>query len=143
MKRDIDSVSAELTSELAFTPLEKKLPPKLLYRFRKWMQQYRGKQAAPAQQQIQKAMEHLSAIKTLQKNEMLASFYDNGHIRLDFGGGVDAKVKEAAMKWAKKRGLSASEASLDKSAGAPSYVVMSNAEQTPRGLPQKFIKYAI
>jgi hypothetical protein len=88
-------------------------------------------------------MEHMDAIKTLQKNEMLASFYDNGHIRLDFGGEVDSKVKDAAMKWAKNRGLKTSEASLDKSAGAPSYVVMSNADQSARGIPAKFIKYSI
>jgi hypothetical protein len=147
MKNDIDSVSAELTQELAFSPLEKMLPPKLRYRYYKWLKQFRGSspsKSSPDQVQktIEKAYEHIEAVKTLKKNEVMASFYESGAIRMDFGSDVDPKVKEAAMKWAKRRGLRASEASLDKSADAPSYVVYSAPFSEAKGLPAKYLKYS-
>lgn len=144
---DIDSLSVELTKELALPPLEKALPPKLRYRFYKWLKDFRGKQPrtpkpAMVQQAVQKAVEHMAGIKELKKNEIMASFYDNGHLRMDFGGEVDKKVKDAALRWAKRRGLRASEASLDKSDGANSYIVFSNGNASPRGVPAKFVKYS-
>jgi len=149
MKIDADTLSAELTRELAFSPLEKALPPKLRYRFYKWLKQYsgRGPKVLPAKQvkeTVEKAYTHMSAIKELKKNEVLTSIYDNGHIRMDFGGNVDQKVKDAAMKWAKRRGLRATEASIEKSAaGSPTYVVFGNESAQPKGVCTKFVKHSV
>ena len=140
MNRDIDTVSADLTQELTFASLEKTLPPKLLYRFRAWMKKFRP--SPDEVKEVQKAMNFIESVKSLKKNESLASFYDDGHIRLDFGSDVSPKVKEAAMKWAKKRGLKASEASLDKSASAPSYVIMSTGQPISINTPLKSIKFS-
>jgi len=142
--KDIDSISAELTRELAFSPLEKMLPPKLRYRFYKWLKQYSAPRTAPmnsVQKSVNKAFEHISAIKELKKNEVMASFYEDGAVRMDFGGAIDPKVKKSAMDWAKRKGLKAAEASLDKSDGSPSYVVYaSNA--MPKGVCVKYTKIA-
>lgn len=138
-------MSADLTHELAFSPLEKMLPPKLRYRFYKWLKQYtapRNNATAQVQKSVNQAYEHLSAIKSLQKNEMIASFYENGAVRMDFGGDIDPKVKKSAMDWAKKKGLKASEASLDKSDGSPSYVVYAKASN-PKGICVKYVKYSV
>ena len=143
MAIDVDSVSADLTQELALTPLEKKLPPKLLYRFRKWMKQFRGPHAA--QPQVQKslaiAFDHMEAVKSLKKHEVMTSIYDTGAIRMDFGSDVDKKVKDAAMRWAKNRGLRATEASLDKATGSPSYVTYEPQSSRPKGVPTKWTKH--
>lgn len=125
MSNDIDSVSAELTKELAqFQYLEKALPPKLKYRFYRWLQQFKhnaaGKQmtgqSAAIQAAVKSAHEEIAGLKELKKNEAQASFYDSGMIKMDFGPDVDPKAKEAAMKWAKRKGLQVTEAGLTKSA---------------------------
>jgi hypothetical protein len=145
---DVDSFSTELTQELAFSPLEKMLPPRLRYRYYKWLKQFRNMQTpgrVPVKEvhkSVNRAFEHISALKELKKNEVMTSFYDNGAIRMDFGGDVDQKVKDAAMRWAKKKGLRASEASLDKSDGSPSYTVYSTEGQSAKGICVKYAKYS-
>lgn len=148
-KIDIDSLSAELTRELSLTPLEKALPPKLRYRFYKWLKQHGSHGPHLAQQKVQHAVEkaynHVEAVKELRKNEVMTSLYDNGFIRMDFGGDVDPKVKDAAMKWAKRRGLKASEASVNKSNAphAPSYVMFSDGTAQSHGICIKYSKYSL
>ena len=62
-------------------------------------------------------------VASLQKNELMATVFDSGAIKFDFGPDVPEEVKEAAMMWAKRRGLEATEASLNKSANSFNYVV--------------------
>jgi hypothetical protein len=141
--KDIDSVSADLTRELAFSPLEKMLPPKLRYRFYKWLKTYGGSRNSlmpNVQKSVNAAYEHIAAIKELKKNEVMTSFYDDGAVRMDFGGAIDPKVKKSAMEWAKRKGLKASEASLDKSAGCASYVVYAS-DAAPKGVCVKYTKH--
>jgi hypothetical protein len=147
MNIDIDSFSAEVTQELAMSPLEKALPPKLRYRFYKWLKQYRHlpmQQAKPSMvnKTIQAAFEHMSAIKELKKNECMVSAFENGAIRMDFGEEVDPKIKKAAMQWAKKKGLKTIEASIEKSVAAPSYVICGLSEP-PKGVCVDYIKYSL
>lgn len=144
---DADTLSAEITQKLSLTPLEKALPPKLRYRFYKWLKQFGAHaQAAPkaqVKQVVEKAYNHIAAIKELKKNEVMTSLYDNGFIRMDFGGAVDKKVKDAAMAWAKKRGLKATEASLEKADGSPSHVIFGKDASGPKGICVKYSKYSI
>jgi hypothetical protein len=143
--KDIDSVSADLTRELAFSPLEKMLPPKLRYRFYKWLKQYSAPRINPMQgvhKTVDQAFAHMLAIKELKKNEVMTSVFEDGSVRFDFGGAIDPKIKKSAMDWAKRKGLKASEASLDKSAGSASYVVYANG--TPSmGVCVKFSKVSV
>lgn len=146
MNIDIDTLSADLAHELAFSPLEKALPPKLQYRFYKWMKQFKHinpKAQDHIQNLVEKSFNHISAIKELKKNEVMTSFFKNGCIRMDFGSDVDQKVKEAAMKWAKKKGLKATEASLDKSVGVQSHIIYSSGPSSATGLCDRYVKYTI
>jgi len=146
MNIDIDSLSAEITQELAMSPLEKALPPKLRYRFYKWLKQYRHlpapKQNNMVNKTINAAFEHMKAIKELKKNECMVSAFQNGAIRMDFGEEIDPKIKKAAMQWAKKKGLKTIEASLEKNDGAPSYVICGLSEP-PSGVCVKYVKYHV
>jgi hypothetical protein len=62
-------------------------------------------------------------VESLGKNEIMASSFSDGSIKLDFGSEVPEKVKAAAMVWAKKRGLSPVESSLAKSISTTSSVM--------------------
>lgn len=147
-KIDVDTLSAEMTHEMAFSKLEKMLPPKLRYRFYKWLKQF-GRHAAPtvkpqqAKDAVHKAINHLRSIRELKKNEIMTSVYDNGLVRMDFGGDIDKKVKDAAMSWAKKRGLKAVEASMEKSDGASSHVIFGSGATVSKGVCLKYTKYSI
>jgi hypothetical protein len=114
--KDIDQVSAELTEEL----LAKALPPKLLYRYRSWMRRMR-----PRTTQDVLSLTEIQPIENLKKNEAQATFFDSGHIKIDFGPNVPEKVKKAALEWAKRKGLKAVESSLTKSATASQSVLYS------------------
>lgn len=147
-KIDVDSLSAELTRDMAFSKLEKTLPPKLRYRFYKWMKQFghhaqAGAKPAQVQAVVQKAYNHMKAIRELKKNEVMTSLYDNGFVRMDFGGAIEKKIKDAALSWAKKRGLKATEASLDKSDGNSAYIVFGGDSKEPKGVCIKYAKYSI
>lgn len=146
-KIDVDTLSAELSHDLAFSKLEKALPPKLRYRFYKWLKQHAQHQSVVAKPEavkavVQKAYNHIKDIRELKKNEVMTSIYDNGCIRMDFGGDIDDKIKKAAMSWAKKRGLKAMEASVSKSAGANSHVIFGKDAPGPKGIPLKYVKYS-
>ena len=125
---DIDTLSAELSHELMFESIEKSLPPKLAYRFQAWMRRMRRRPIVQQmgigkfEQIVTDKMKEIKSHQSLAKNEALASFYDTGIVKMDFGSDIDPKIKEAAIKWAKRRGLKVAEASLAKSeAGITSY----------------------
>lgn len=131
---NIDDLSTELSKEIALENLEKKLPPKLLYRFRKWMRRMRPRAGTVMptekfEQLVSSQFSEIEEVSNLAKNEAMASFYDNGIVKMDFGAEVNPKVREAALKWAKKKGLNAIEASLNKSSDKPSSFVFSSVEE--------------
>lgn len=127
MNYDIDEMSVELSKEMQMDPLEKTLPPKIRYRYYKWLKRFSGNNPHISQSSIQaavhKAMQDLESIKSLKKHQAAASFFDDGTVRLDFGAKVDEKVKKAALDWARRRGLKTIEESINKSADANSYKV--------------------
>lgn len=95
-----------------------KMPPKLKYRIRQWLQRVRGSyNLSPSQaaEIITEKFEEAVALKTLKKNQIMASLYKNGSVRLDFGQGVSEKAKQAALEWAKKKGLKIESDELAKS----------------------------
>lgn len=136
---DIDSATIELAKSFGG------LPPKLRYRFRRFLQKLVSKPEAyknpeDRQQRIQKMADEM--IKMIQeeygtplaKNEFRCSTYDNGCVRLDFGEDVPDSIKKAAIDWAKSRGLSAVEASMMKSMKSSEYVIMSQNNTRPNNL---------
>jgi hypothetical protein len=125
MDLDLDKLTIDLTESLAYSELSKAaIPPRLYYRLRAFLNRTRSKQLpiAQAAQAMARKYEQEVTAKNLSKNECMASFFDSGELRFDFGAEVPEKVKKAAMLWAKKRGLKAVEASLTKSDGSNSYV---------------------
>lgn len=94
------------------------LPPKLRYRIRRWLQKIRGAyNVSPkeAGEIITEKFEQALALKTLKKNQVMASLYKNGSVRLDFGQNVSSKARQAAIEWAKKKGLKIESDELAKS----------------------------
>lgn len=155
MKKSIDELSLELTNEMVFESFEKGLPPKLAYRWRRWMQKI--KSAAPAlfhvkgpqpdlamsedfEKLVNKKIQEIISIKELKKSDAIASFFDNGIIKMDFGPEVDPEIKKAAIKWAKKKGLNAVEASLAKSAQEFESIIFSSTQSAQTGNLIKKIK---
>ncbi len=126
---DIDTASMDLAKSFGG------LPPKLKYRFRRFMQHLvhsSGPDSKAGPERVEKmAAEMVKMINEelhgspLAKNEARFSTYENGSVRLDFGSDVPDNVKKAAISWAKNRGLTAIEASMAKSMNAPEYVIMS------------------
>jgi hypothetical protein len=92
------------------------------------------------QKSVNAAYEHIAAIKELKKNEVMTSFYDDGAVRMDFGGAIDPKVKKSAMDWAKRKGFKTIEASLEKSDGSSSHMVFA-LSVAPQGVCVKYVKY--
>ena len=140
---DINQMSMELSKSLGMESLEKALPPKLRYRFYKWLKgaASRGVNQQTLQGAVQKAVQDVLGAKQLAKNETMASFFDSGAIRFDFGSEVSDKTKKAALDWAKKRGLKTVEASLDKSADANSYVVYGQKNIPDEAVCLKQVKF--
>ena len=132
--KDIDSLSLELTEEM----LQKALPPKILYRYRRWMRKMRPQSL----QEVLALSEKPQTISTLSKNETMASFFDSGHIKMDFGSGVPEKTKKSALEWARRKGLKAVEASLAKTINSPSSVTFSAFENENIGECVKQIKWS-
>lgn len=130
MNKDIDTLSMELTKSFGSS----KLPPKLKYKIQKWLKNLKhdDKDSDTEKSEIKEIIkqELVSALSTttLAKNELMASAFSDGSIKLDFGSGIPAHIKKAAMKWATARGLKPVEASLDKTANKSSYVVLSKGK---------------
>lgn len=109
--------------------LEKALPPRLAYRFRKWLQRFHQGILPPmrvskAERIVLTAFEDYLYKSQLKKHDVLFSKYENGEVRFDFGSNVSEKIKKAAIAWAKKRGLKVAEASLQKSLDSTSYIIL-------------------
>lgn len=147
---DIDKVSLELSQEIALESIEKTLPPKLLYRFRRWMRQMR--QTSPIAEMpvgkfeqivFEKFKEIQAASDVLAKNEASAAFYDGGIIKMDFGSDIKSSVKEAALRWAKKKGLKVVEISLNKSTAAVSTYKFATSDESTQGKCIKKIKWTL
>lgn len=142
--QDLDQIAAELTQELGTETLSKSLPPKIAYRFRAWMRKMHPKSTVEVkkmEQLLQSKLDEFYAMKTLAKNETMASVYDNGVVKLDFGAEVPEKIKKAAMAWARRRGLTATEATLAKSMGAPTSVTYAMGNPTGFSVCVKRIKW--
>lgn len=102
------------------------MPPKLRYRIRRWLQQMRhtpNVSHAQVKQIITQKFEEALALKTLKKNQIMASMYKNGAVRLDFGSNVSDKAKHAALEWAKKKGLKIETTALAKSLSKSNKIV--------------------
>lgn len=123
--KDIDTIAVEFAKA---ADLSKGLPPKLKYKFMKWLRSMRpetGVKQMDRRRIVETAknelsdriMEHFER-KKLAKNEVMASTFNDGAIKFDFGSEVPDHIKKAAFNWAKKRGLKAVEASLMKSVDA-------------------------
>jgi hypothetical protein len=147
---DIDSLSLEMAeSMIEGEGLSKAIPPKLYYRLRAWLRHMHPtnmpreelKQKVTAA--IAEKMEELTALNQLKKNEFMASLYDSGTVKLDFGSDVPEEVKKAAMGWAKRKGLRPIEASLNKSAGTVNTMVYSSSENTLSGRCVKRLKWEL
>lgn len=142
--KELDDLSASFSQEFAQEALTKMLPPKLLYRFRAWMRKMRPKthlEAKKFEQIVMDKIDEIYSMKTLAKNEYQASFYDSGVVKMDFGPDVPEKVKEAAMKWAKRRGLQPVEASLTKTAGATATVTYAAGQMSSAGICVKRMRW--
>jgi hypothetical protein len=115
---DINELSFQLAKSME--PMDKALPPKINYRFKKWRTKY-GAKNLPAQK------------SELKKNEMSVSLHKNQEVKLAFGAAISDKVKKAAIDWLKKKGLTPKEASLNKSINTESYVILSPAGDNYNG----------
>lgn len=123
----------KMAIDLAKQELSKSMPPKLRYKFRRWLMSLKGDTGVKQMNRthIRETIKTEMTAKLLQamdveslgKNEIMASTYSDGAIKLDFGSDVPEKVKAAAMVWAKKRGLSPIESSLAKSISTTSSVM--------------------
>jgi len=125
MKQDINTLTEELIKASVFSASGVgQLPPKLKYKLQKWLKSLRaetGVKQMDQRRRVETVKSELTAkvleameIKELKKNEVMASAYSDGSVKMDFGSDVPSETKKAAMKWAKKRGLIPVEASLAK-----------------------------
>jgi len=130
---DIEDMTLELSKK--FIKKNEKVTTSVNTQIEKWMETNKKRFKdnpeifKKAQKEIYKAIEELIISKTLKKNEAVASVYDNGVIRMDFGSDVPEKVKKAATEWLKKRGLDPVEASLNKGPSSSSYTVFSKGKK--------------
>lgn len=126
MSTNLDELTLDLAKELQTEKLRKYLPPKLAYRFRQWLRHHgtglKNPKATPQQVagMLAQKIEEQVAVSELKKNETMASFYENGIVKMDFGSEVSDKTKKAALSWAKRKGLKVLEATLNKSDSVPS-----------------------
>lgn len=139
MKIDLDQVALGLAQDLEKTAI----PPKVYNKLRLWLRKLRSTRTGVKDVVAQKA-EDLAAFNSLAKNEVMASFYSSGIMKMDFGSEVSDSAKKAALRWAKRRGLKVVEASLAKSAGAPSTYVLGLTEDiVPYGPCLKRTKWSV
>jgi hypothetical protein len=145
---DVNDFSIELAKNIEAEALNKAIPPKLYYRLRRFLKMNRSTQldTAKLKQNVQHALhqkaEEIKLLKELKKNEFMASVYDSGSVKMDFGSGIPEQVKKAAMTWAKKKGLKPVEASLNKSGVSTSSVLFASGT-SDLGLYMKCVKWEI
>jgi hypothetical protein len=114
--------------------LEKALPPKLAYRFRRWLRRFHqgilpSMRVSKVERIVLSAFEDYLYKSQLKKHDVLFSKYENGEVRFDFGSNVSEKIKKAAIAWAKKRGLKVVESSLQKSIYSTSYIILKSSNK--------------
>ena len=134
--RDIDIYTIELAKS---SELSKALPPKLKYKFMKWLksmrpnfgdkQTDRRRMVETAKAELETKLLELYNKQSLKKNEIITSTYSDGSVLMDFGSEVPENIKKAAFDWAKKRGLKAKEASLVKNSNSPERVLFSSPKE--------------
>jgi hypothetical protein len=83
------------------------------------------------------------ASTTLAKNEVMASAFDNGSVKMDFGAEVPESVKKAALKWAENRGLAPLEASLKKNANSSTSVLFGTQNPAKAKTCVKRLKWSV
>jgi hypothetical protein len=128
MPKEINQLALDVSNDLVTETLAKGLPPKLLYRLRALAHKYGWKVPHKQIQNVMtnaltQKMEELNNLKSLKKNEVMASIYSNKTLKMDFGSEVSEEVKKKAMDWCAKKGLKVVEASMSKSENGNSYVV--------------------
>lgn len=130
MSKDIDTLSVELTKSFGSS----NLPPKLKYRIQKWLRNLNrdskrsDTEKSEMKEIIKQELVTAFGFAGLEKNEMMATTFSDGSVKLDFGSGIPAHIKKAAMKWATARGLKPVEASLDKSDNKSTHVVLAKGK---------------
>ncbi len=150
--KDIDTLTVELAKS---ADLSKGIPPKLKYKFMKWLKSLKpqlGQEPgmhdkrrmieAAKSELSDRIMEHLTR-QQLAKNEVMASHFDDGAIKFDFGSEVPEAVKKAAFGWAKKRGLKPVEASLMKSSASVETVMFIGNNNNPLRSCSKRVKWSV
>lgn len=148
--KDIDTLTVELAKN---ADLSKALPPKLKYKFMKWLrslspdhadkQTDRRRMVETAKSELSDRIQEHMARKKLAKNEIMASTFDDGAIKFDFGNEVPERIKKAAFSWAKKRGLKAVEASLMKSVDTVDTVMFISSQTNPLRSCAKRVKWSV
>lgn len=148
--KDIDQITIELAKS---ADLSKALPPKLKYKFMKWLrsmrpefgdkQTDRRRMVEVAKSELIDRIKELEFRKKLAKNEAMMSTFDDGAIKFDFGSEVPDHIKKAAFGWAKKRGLKAIEASLMKSVDSVETVMFVSDQVNPMRSCAKRVKWII
>lgn len=146
---DLDKMALELSKSFRSVAL----PPKLRYKVKKWLksisaqapdkQMDRRRVMQTAKSELTEALLRHINVKPLAKNELMASKYDNGAIRFDFGAEVPDNIKRAAMSWAKKRGLNPVEASMQKNTDHNSEYVIFGSMPTELDLNQEMIRLTV
>lgn len=143
-KIDVDQLSLQLTEALrSREDLSKGIPPKLYYRLRSWLKRMRPENAAlaGAGEAMTEKFETAIYAEKLHKNEFAASVFEGGQVRLDFGADVPDTVKEAALRWAKRRGLRPVEASLQKSSTGSSSITFATGADSALGTCLRRVTY--
>lgn len=143
MYQDIDTLAEELIKASAFSSSGSGgLPPKLRYKLKKWLKSLRSAETGVKQNDQRHLMqvvknEIIAAVKDkvetdeLAKNEVMASAFNDGSVKMDFGSDVPEEIKKAALKWAKDRGLRPTEASLAKNLQSATSVLFGRNNKTP------------
>lgn len=139
MYQDIDTLIEELVKFSGTSTGG--LPPKLKYKLKKWLQSLRaetGVKQADQRHLIQTVKSELVSkikesmeVEDLAKNEVMASAFNDGSVKMDFGSDVPEEIKKAALKWAKDRGLRPTEASLAKNLHSATSVLFGRNDKTP------------
>lgn len=144
---DINTAAIEMATEQNLEGIYKTLPPKLAYRFRKWMKGHPQRPALKSEEIVAllvRQVEEVEALQNLSKNEVMTSVYDNGIVKMDFGSDVPESVRKAAMSWAKRKGLKPVEASLNKSRNSPESVLLCVGDlESTDGQCVKRLKWAV
>lgn len=142
MYQDIDTLTEELIKASVFSSSGSGgLPPKLRYKLKKWLKSLRSAETGVKQNDQRHLMQTVKSeliskikesmeIEELAKNEVMASAFNDGSVKMDFGSDVPDEIKKAALKWAKDRGLKPTEASLAKNLQSATSVIFGRNDKT-------------